>query len=218
MGADDTGATATVTATNERLGDARAGRPVGTPPRWWFHAVVGAATLALLHAASVPSWNLVLAVAAGSVLLAAAAVWAIRGATYALERREGRPPARARWFLVAPVGAVVVVGILAAEAPLQLRWELSRPAFERALAAVADDTTGGRRDAGITGRLGLYHVTASVADGDAVYFVERYGGFLDDVGFAHLPDGPASATADPAFEGIEVRPIGGDWYTWTASW
>lgn len=180
--------------------------------------MVAVPAVALLYAASVPGFHLVLAVAAGWALVAGAVVWTIRGVVHVVDRRRGRAGGNPIWFLVAPLGGLVVAGLLVLEAPFHLRWLLSRPAFEEAVEAVHGDTPGAGSGVRIPGRVGLYHVVGTRIDGRGVFFYERTGRFLDDAGFAHLPDGPASASWSGDLELRALRPLGGDWYGWTASW
>jgi hypothetical protein len=147
------------------------------------------------------------------LLLAAplvALVWGIRAGAYARSRhRAGRlGELRQLWF--APVVAVLAAGLLAAGAPLQTRWALSRGSFDDAAAAVA----AGRP---VTGQVGLFEVVADRTEtGGAVIFTEAGGALFDYGGFAFLPDGPGPV--EETFEGPEFRSLGGGWYAWKATW
>jgi len=53
--------------------------------------------------------------------------------------------------------------------------------------------------------------------GGAVFY-EEHGVFIDDAGFAYLPDGPTDGLSSVGFENPQFHHLGGPWYRWTASW
>ncbi len=157
-------------------------------------------------------------VAAGIwILLALVADYAVRVGAVWLDRTRARRDAptarshaRAGWCWLP--GCVLVVVILAAtQAPLQLRFRVSRPALDRmagefrAQGASVSGRTGSRQ-------VGLYRVQRVFEHGDGnVAFRVRNSFSLGDrvqcAGFEHRAHPPAVG------EGYAfVRPLGGDWY------
>lgn len=51
-----------------------------------------------------------------------------------------------------------------------------------------------------------------------VVFYDSVGAFIDDAGFAYLPDGPSPDMANGSFENPQWFALGNHWYAWTASW
>jgi hypothetical protein len=47
---------------------------------------------------------------------------------------------------------------------------------------------------------------------------EATGDFLDDAGFAYLPDGPDPELGNGSFEVPQFVHLSGDWYSFTSSW
>ncbi|WCO65615.1 hypothetical protein PO878_14010 [Iamia majanohamensis] len=193
-------------------------RLLGQPPRWFFHLVLLVPVAVVLWGATSPYGAfLPLVFGAGGIVLLAG-VWLARAVAFAAASL--RRPRSARWLAVAPIAGVVVVALMVADVPLRLRWAQSRPAFEEVVATVdADDEAPVDDDptvAGFPRRLGSYEVT-SVLDWDGgTAFVEADGGFIDDTGFVHLPDGP-DALSDQQRVGfvLDLRHLEGDWYTFT---
>jgi hypothetical protein len=65
-------------------------------------------------------------------------------------------------------------------------------------------------------RIGLYQIRRVSRVGDALTFYEQSGAFINEAGFAYLPDGPEPVNG--AFESPVFGHFGGSWYTWTAGW
>jgi hypothetical protein len=193
------------------------------PPGRVFHAALLVSVLALLWARSVPGSALAEGLAAAAALGLVVLVWFGRGVTYLIARRRRRARRGAAGFLVAPaVGALALV-LVALDTPLHARWALSRGAFEdvvEAGPASSPDAVGADRWQGIEApdRIGLYRITSVSRVGEAVIFWEAHGAFIDDAGFAYLPDGPDPALEAGWFESPTFHHLGGPWYTWTASW
>jgi hypothetical protein len=199
------------------------------PPGLWFHAALVIPTAVLLWAHSLPRgppffvWA-----AAGLSLLALAGVWTLRAATYLWARRTGDAHGLRRWFVVAPLAAALYFGSLFADAPLRVRWALSRASFDRVVADLLDgrdDGSGGAREAADREgrlreggrRIGSYEIFIIERVGDAVVFFEDHGAPISDLaGFAYIPGGP-SAFPDLVLERPEFRALGDDWYAWTAT-
>lgn len=157
-------------------------------------------------------------VAAGFwILLALIADYAVRIGAMWLDRERARrdaptarPYARMGWYWL-PGCLFVVVILAAAQAPLRLRFHVSRPALDR----MANEFRA--QEANVTGRtgsrqIGLYRVQRVFGHGEGnVAFRVRDSFSLGDrvqcAGFEHRPRPPAVG------EGYAfVRPLGGDWY------
>jgi hypothetical protein len=148
------------------------------------------------------------------LVAACVATWLLRLTTYLARRNEGSE--RGPWwpFLVEPVGAVVVIALLAAGAPFALRWGLSREAFDaRAdqMAARAEDAGDGRTHRYLDDdRVALYEVRDGWIDPQGnVFFAIAGSGFIDSTGFARIGGDVPQRYASYEFEHLE-----GDWYTY----
>ena len=72
----------------------------------------------------------------------------------------------------------------------------------------------------VPGRIGEYDVETTafrVASGAIIYDTTGTG-FLDDAGFAYLPNGPDPSLENGNFENPQFKHLGGHWYSWSASW
>ena len=117
-------------------------------------------------------------------------------------------------MVVVPALVVTVGGLVVADVPLRVRWQLSRPAFDEAVR----DGVEVAPYAEPVRRIGLYEVRGIERIGDAVVFREATGGFLGEVGFADLPDGPTDEVVQALqLESLAFRELGDGWYAWTAS-
>lgn len=189
-------------------------------PGVWFHALVAVLALVLLYLHSVPGWpNFA---AWGVVVLAlvlAAGVWVARAVLFVWGRRKGLDVGSARWFLVAPIGGLIVVSLLVAAVPLRARWELSDDAFA-AIVSDAPPATEKTEWVGfdVPSRIGSFEITAAYRVGDAVILYEKNGYLSDDAGFAYLPSGPFPELNTGSFESPRFRHLSGPWYAWVASW
>jgi hypothetical protein len=195
------------------------------PPRSVFHGVLVLLGVGLLWVGTLPGVPIIPLVGLGWSLVAAAAVWTVKLVVYGVRRRRATAAPAGRWFLLAPVGGVLVVGLLVSGLAFGARWALSRASFDDAVAAVTDpDRTSDAASLAVdgyrgSGRLGLYRVLGEPrVIGDAVFFDHPLGGgFFDDAGFAYLPDGPTPA-AEAAFEWLRTEPFDGPWHRWWSSW
>jgi hypothetical protein len=169
----------------------------------------------MLWAWSYPGGDFFLFAMASLVLGCFALLWILK-LLAAVQRRD-----RAWiWFAVAPMCGVAVLALLVADVPLQARWALSRGAFED-VAESAIAPAGGSSswaEVNVPERIGLYDVVSAVRVPQGVIFWEATGNFMDDAGFAYLPDGPAEVEANGSFESPRFHHLDGPWYTWTASW
>ena len=206
----------------ERAGDAppvRAPRWFEHPPQWFFHAILIVPTAMLLLAASVPGTMFFLGIAAVWLLAIGGLLWLVRIALYVSARVRGRSAGSPLWCLVAPAAGCVVVAMLVVDAPLRLRWAGSRSDFARAVADAPSPRGVDRRiPFAVERHLGSYEVISGIRAGDAVFFYESSGAFLDHAGFAYLPSGPESLRGNAGFESPQFTELGGGWYAWTASW
>jgi len=186
------------------------------PPQRAFHGVLVATSLLVLWSLSYPGAQFLGLILAFWVLSAAAIVWAVRALTYTVAWRRATRTGAAWWFLVAPVGAVLITALLIARVPLRVRWEIGRSEFEQALASVQHDPEKwtGWSDRGV----GTYTITHVQVVERGVIFYERTGALISNAGFAYLPQGPSADMATGAFENPQWVALGDHWYSWTASW
>ena len=185
---------------------------IARPPRWIFHSVLSILAVYVLWAASHPgssALDLVLVVIAAAPM---GILWIILALRYRSLPSEGH---RA-WFAVAPAGALVVALLLAFNAPLHFRWELSEGAFEDVVArSTATSESCVQIAIEVPDRIGLYWITNVYHAGvSTIFWEERGGDLLEAAGFIHVP---ADATLDDAqacFPGARFRALGGGWYSW----
>jgi hypothetical protein len=185
--------------------------------------VLAVCVVGLLWSRSVPGTALAEGLAAAAALGLVALVWAGRGVTYLIARRRQRARRGARRFLVAPLVGAVALLLVGLDTPLRARWALSRGAFEDVVEASGSSPSraaGPDRWQGVDtpDRIGLYRITSVSHVGEAFIFWEAHGAFIDDAGFAYLPDGPDPALEAGWFESPDFHHLGGPWYAWTASW
>lgn len=170
----------------------------------------------VLWAYSFPGVNFLAVVPCIWIVGIAAVIWLVRAVTYVRAGRRGNHEGSALWFAVAPAGAIVLVALLFANVPLRVRWQSSRSDFQHALTEVQADP--GSWSGWHPRQVGRYTMTTARVVGDGVIFYEKTGSFLDDAGFAYLPDGPSDTLANGSFENPQWLALGGHWYAWTASW
>lgn len=185
-------------------------------PGWKFHAALVPVGIAVLYAYSVPGSAFLVLLIVFWLILGALAVWLVRLVAFFVGRMRGRSAGSSKWFVLAPVGALILGLLLWADVPLRARWELSRGDFEKAARAVQRGEFHG--DLSDSRRLGLFTVTDIQPVRTGVLFYEATGDFLDDAGFAYLPQGPSADLENGGFEAPQFRSLGGGWYAWTASW
>jgi hypothetical protein len=189
-------------------------RFLARPPGRWFHGMTAVVLVVILWGDSSTGlwWP---TVPLYPLLLLLGIVWLVRVTLHLLAR--GRKP-----FLpvaVLPVLVAVMAVTHSFDLPLALRWKLSRSAFEELADSARStpvDEVGrhwSRR------RVGLYEVDNVHRVGDDVYVREADVGFLENSGFACLPDGPDAARSryDLPTEGAiypELAALGGCWYAW----
>lgn len=191
-------------------------RAFSDPPRVVFHVVVGSLGVGLLWVGSLPGEPFVPLMVLGWLLGLGALIWAGKLIVHGWRRGQGVTQPAGRWFLLAPIGGVLVAGLLVSGLAFDVRWAASQASFDQAVVAAT-------APAGITtatpGRMGLYRILGEPqVIGDAVFFHHPLGGgVFDDAGFAYLPAGP-TPDVEASFESLRTRQIDGSWYRWSSSW
>lgn len=180
-----------------------------SPPRWWFHGALAIATLVMLWSQSTPGFDIRWAFAGLVMWFVLGVIWLVRLILCLVG--GGRPR---WWLLVAPAMAVAMIVMIVADLPLKARFELSRADFDTAVAALPTDV---RSNTG-PGRIGSYEITSWRRTADGLILNEGNGDFMDDAGFAYLPEGPTPDLANSGFENPQFVALGDGWYAWTASW
>lgn len=178
-----------------------------------------AAAAVLLWAGSFPGWPL----AAGVVLstLVIASLLLVAGA---------EPPPAARWLR--PAGVVVALAIAvgggiaverSAAAPLMVRFEQSRSAFDAAVAAA------GPAPEQVTDhwlpfpgecprQLGSYRISQCHAFAGGYMFLQERSAWGDEAGFAYAPNGlPTTEVDRGGLSSGGFTPLGGPWYAWSCN-
>ncbi len=181
-----------------------------------FHVILGVLLGIVLAAASGPEfalWGFLAVLAIGLCIF----VWGVVALGTVVRRLRGIRTGRLWWFAIAPVAGVMVLGMLSTDLPLQLRWAVGRGDFEKVAETAAPNLTRSQvRDMGGSRTIGTYPVSRVYQQGDAVIF--RTGAGFADTGFAYLPTGAFPELENGNFESPHFSSIGGDWYTWSASW
>lgn len=181
---------------------------------WAAHVVGFGGAAVMLWAFSVPGVSVFVAMTGGAILAAAALLWTVAAQ---LSHSAGRT--WPWWLLIAPVMAVVTLALLIIRAPLHVRWELSRGAFEAVVADLPEATESTKFDrVKVPERVGSYRIITAYRVPGGVIFYEENGAFFDDAGFAYLPGGPSRSLHNGSFESPAFSPLGDGWYRWTASW
>jgi hypothetical protein len=185
-----------------------------TPPGWVFYGCCFVVALIDMWAASWPGVNFGYPGFVGFALTAALGlIWVTRLLL------AGWSPWKSvrhmvRWA-IGPGGLLVLVVALALGLPLRARWALSEGGFDRAVTEIQQHP---ERASSFEGRIGSYDITWVVVVDRGVLFYDSKGAFIDDAGFAYLPDGPYPGLENGGFERPRFRHLHGPWYAWTASW
>jgi hypothetical protein len=172
--------------------------------KWGFHLLCLVFAIGWLWESSSPGTTattyLLLALLAGMALVWL--IWVI--ATIAAQRRL-------RWWMaVAPLGGLLVVGLVTANVPLHVRWAGSQDAFAAAL-ATPDFGTNANEDGYLSPpeQLGTYEIIGFSREGDRAQF-EDSSSFCGASGFAYLPDGdPSVIGGGDATTSVD---LGEDWF------
>lgn len=186
------------------------------PPRTCFHVMLGLLGIGLVWVGSLPGVPLVPLMGLGWLVALGALIWAMKLAYYRRQRRENAVPPAGRWFLLAPVGGLLVAAVLVSGLAFDARWAASQASFNEAMVAATDPD---RAPATSPVRLGLYRVLAepTVIDESVFFHHPLGGGVFDDAGFAYLPAGP-TPQVEASFESLHTQQIDGPWYRWSSSW
>lgn len=185
------------------------------PPSLLFHAALAVPLTTYVWSQSFPgfdfaTWGLSIAV----VLLLGFGwlVWLIIWRRRSARRRE--------WcWGIAPAMVISSVLLTASGVPLNVRFELNRSDFDE---IVQDLEPAGSFNEWarlqVPDHVGSYEIDTAYQVGPNVILYEHNGAFLDDAGFAYLPEGPDERLGNGGFEAPSFRRLRGDWYAWTASW
>lgn len=197
-------------------GDPERGRLSRRPPRLFFHGILIAAALAELWSFSFPGVHFFGMIVPFWVLGIASIIWLVRLLAYGMAWRHRRHNGPARWFLVAPLGGLLVLGLLMANVPLKARWQVGKHDFEQALQGA--ERAPAKWEGRIDRRVGTYRITHVGVVEHGVLFYEHTGALSDDAGFAYLPNGPSPDMSNGNFENPQWVALGDHWYSWVASW
>ncbi len=204
--------------------------------RWWAEAYVGIAvvvSLVYLWSVSVPGMRFEWWALSVLLLLVIAAIWVLAVFVTVWWVASGRRRRPGWHLLTVPLLGVVVVALSWTEVPARLRFELARSEFdtyaqqvleeaaqvrwsesEQALPGDPDWAPTNPETPDSLGGITVLHAQV-VPEGVVIY--ERHGAFMDNAGYAYLPDGRLP-DGDGTFESPDFHPIGGGWYTFTSSW
>ena len=184
-----------------------------TPPGWWFHLLCVPPAFMTLWSASYPGFqpNEFFADAA---LVLLAGWWLLRLIAHIALRGTGRLR-----FGVAPMCAVVLVALVAVDAPLRARWHFGEGDFTRVVASLQSGTGSDWQPVEVPQSIGRYRISPAYRVPGGLIFYEANGSLFDDAGFGWFPAGPdPKALNNGSFENPQFTHLHGPWYTWTASW
>lgn len=196
------------------------GRLFRRPPGIVVNGIGLIGVVGILYARVAPGGYTFAALCSGLLWLMAGAIWCVRaigffictrGSSKLERRRSGNS---VRW-VVGPVASMIMLVLLACEAPARLGFIWSRPALEKVVRkAQAAAPFDGMRSTGPTTRAGIYVVSVPHATQEGQVFIAVRGTefFRSLSGFAYDPTGTPN---DP--EG-SFEPLGGNWYIWHTSW
>jgi hypothetical protein len=194
-----------------------------------------------LYSVSVPGIVLLPGLIAVLSMVVIAVVWMIWALVTVAGRSAARrlgAPFRASWYLaVVPAIGVALVCLTLLDVPVRARFQVARPALDRyadeVLAASAglerseidrlfefgtsSDPRWDRVNPEVPATLGGYRLSSAVVVPEGLIIFDRDGAFMDDAGFAYLPNGEFPR-GNGAFESPDFRALGGDWYAFTSSW
>lgn len=160
-----------------------------------------------LWAYSVPGSYFFVSIMLFFVWILLAIVWIGRFG-FVLARRQPTTREIAAW-LALPVLVVATAAAVLADAPFKARYELSRPAMDRA----AQSVLAGHRDPAAIEQIGLWEVDRAEKVPGGFRFLVKETGFLDPVGFAYSPHGAPPYIGEDSYWHLE-----GAWYVWEESW
>jgi len=181
------------------------------PPRWWFHAFCALFAVWLAWIWSRPAFDAFDAAVPLVLLAGCALIWS--GRLAATLFRGERP---ARWWLVAPAGAVLVVTLFHVHAPLHARFALAQDDLGDVARTVlaAPDPVAAAAQQGDLGHVGTYRVHRVLAAGGVVYFAfDRGVGSLGRNGMAYIPAASPVPPGDTYAQTLQH--LRGPWYIWS---
>ncbi|MGL4306199.1 MAG: hypothetical protein ACRCSF_08585 [Mycobacteriaceae bacterium] len=179
------------------------------PPGGLLLGLTVVVCLLVLWAASYPTINIWFILATYPAL-AIGLAWFIKCLVFVVRTKKWQ---HGKNYL-APAAVLIACLLLVANAPLQLRWQLSQDAFNDAVSSIA----AGKNLAEFDGvRLGAYEVQAVQTRGSNLYFVIADSGFIDIDGLAYFPDGRAEADQTDN-RGDWFRHLEGNWYRFSLHW
>jgi hypothetical protein len=194
---------------------ARGARPVQRwqvdPPRWVFHGACALFALWLAWIWSRPTFDLTDATVPLVLLAGCALIWTGRlAATLVRRERLGR------WWLVAPVGAALVLTLFSVHAPLRARFALAQSDLGTIARAVlaAPDPVAAAAERGDPGRVGTYRILGVQSADGVVYF--QFAGGVGSTGRNGMAYIPAGTPIPPARTYVQtLRHLQGPWYVWS---
>jgi hypothetical protein len=181
------------------------------PPGRRMATAVAVVALFTCFTISVPGSYFFPLILAGYAWLGLGGVWAVR---LLLALTVGRQHAARddlhRWSTF-PVAVLLMTLLSVSDAPMRVRFEVSRPALE---AAAAEALEGRRPEyAEHVGWIGLLPIQLLERVPGAVRFQVADAGFLDPAGFVFSPG------ADPPVIGEDIYDhLTGPWWLWVESW
>lgn len=182
---------------------------------WWItHGLLVVVVALALIAFSPPGINFLLLWPLVPLAAAVAISWV---AMLGGELRSKRP-AWQRW--IAPVVGVALIVALCSGLPRDVRWAMTRPAFEDVVAtlpAPAEGIVPEWNGWSEQRRVGTYAISRAVAVTGGYLFTEDSGAFFDLAGVAYLPFGP-DGMAEDGYDPQRFRAMGGAWFGWTDTW
>lgn len=200
-------------------------------PGWLFHLVLGVVAALWLSGASIPGGvELLLFTYSGLAFLAAALAWGMWLLRWLIARARDKASGSGWRFLVAPVGGTVFLSALMLDAPLQARWSLAQPGFDRMVETAPPTPDPEPLAFEVPAAVGTYRLERALRVGDNIFVYVRSGlqdgvvsgdSFLLASGFAYLPTGemPSPNPVDEGgFEKVHYQHVGGNWYAWSAHW
>ena len=156
---------------------------------------------------SIPGTYFFVAAMLSLVWVLLALLWLGRFAYLLGRRRLGKAQIGA--WLALPVIVVAAAIAVSLDAPARARFELSRPAMDRA----ARDVLAGRRDPSKIHRIGLWEVDRAERVGPSFRFLVKESGLFDSIGFAYSTRGEPPYVGEDSYWHVE-----GPWYVWQESW
>lgn len=181
-------------------------RTYTAPPRWGLHSTCALLALYLGWQASTPTPSVFGCLMATAALVFCAAVWIIWLLVVLRERGPIGP-----WWALAPLGGVLTVALLLADAPLNARFALADGELSGVARSVlaAPDPAASAKAIGDLGQVGTYRVKRVEARDGVAFF-----NFGASDGMAYVPDGVAAPAETPYV--LHLDHLRGPWYTWSA--